>query len=147
MKKYLLTGVMVVALAIVNSVAFAAADKKIVLQLSDGDIAKQNLVLNVATNLQKTYGLANVDIEVVAFGPGLKLLIPNEKDKAVTKVQSRINGLSANQIRFSACGNTMKKMAKKSGKTPKLNSNAKVVEAGAVRIVDLVGQGYTLIRP
>ena len=147
MKKYLLTGVMVVALAIVNSVAFAAADKKIVLQLSDGDIAKQNLVLNVATNLQKTYGLANVEVEIVAFGPGLKLLIPNAKDKDVTKVQSRINGLAANQIRFSACGNTMKKMAKKSGKEPVLNTNAKVVDAGAVRIVDLVGQGYVLIRP
>jgi len=140
-------GVLFGALALFASSTYAADTKKIVIQISDADVAKQNLALNVATNLQKHYGLADSQIEIVAFGPGLKLLIPNAKDKAATKVQGRIDNLAANQIRFSACGNTMKNMAKKSGHEPKLNKNAKVVDAGAARIVDLVGQGYTLLRP
>jgi len=147
MKKSLWTGLVVAALMLVNASVFAADTKKVVLQISDADIGKQNLVLNVANNLQKTYGLAGVDIEIVAFGPGLKLLIPNAKDKEATKVQGRIDGLAANQVKFAACGNTMKNMAKKSGKEPKLNKNAKVVEAGAVRIIELQEKGYTLIRP
>ena len=147
MKKSLWTGLVVAALMLVNASAFAAGTKKVVLQLSDGDIDRQNLVLNVASNLQKSYGLAGVEIEIVAFGPGLKLLIPNAKDKEVSTVQGRIDNLAANQVKFAACGNTMKNMAKKSGKEPKLNKNATVVEAGAVRILELQEQGYALLRP
>jgi len=121
----------------------AADTRKIVIQLGDADIAKQNLALNVAMKLQKHYGLADSEIEVVAFSPGLKLLIPNAKDKKVAKVWGHIESLAANQIRFSACGNAVKKMAKKIGHEPKLNKNARVVGAGVTRILDLFAQGCT----
>ena len=147
MKKGILFGLAVSALMMFNASVFAAGEHKVVLQISDADVAKQNLVLNVASNLQKTWGLANSDIEIVAFGPGLKLLVHNPKDKAETKIEGRVNGLAANNIRFSACNNTISAMTKKTGKKPVINSKASIVPAGAARIAELVGEGYVLIRP
>ncbi len=117
------------------------AEKKVVLQISDPNPFKQTLVLNVASNLVKHYGPDRVDVEIVAFGPGMRLLFA---DNANT---GRIQGLAANGVRFSACDNTMKKMTKQLGHTPAVNPNAKVVPAGVVQIVDLVADGYTLVKP
>jgi intracellular sulfur oxidation DsrE/DsrF family protein len=38
-------------------------------------------------------------------------------------------------------------MTKALGKEPSLNGNATVVPAGVVRIVDLVNEGYILVKP
>ena len=59
----------------------------------------------------------------------------------------RIQSLVSNNVKFSACGNTKKNMAKLLGEEPVLNSNATVVSAGVVRIIDLEKQGYKLIKP
>ena len=50
------------------------AEERIVLQISDPNPFKQTLVLNVASNLIKHYGQDKVDVEIVAFGPGLRLM-------------------------------------------------------------------------
>ena len=50
------------------------------MQVSDGDAAKWNLALNNANNLQADLGAANVDIEIVAYGPGIGML---KSDSAV----------------------------------------------------------------
>src|SRR5215831_95799 len=47
---------------------------RIVIQVSDGDAAKWNLALNNARNLQTDLGAANVQIEIVAYGPGIGML-------------------------------------------------------------------------
>jgi len=118
------------------------AEKKIVLQISDEDAYKQTLVLNVASNLIKHYGPDQVDVEIVAFGPGLRLLFADNSNT------QRIDSLSNDSgVRFSACMNTMKKMTQALGHEPKLIDKASPVPAGVVRIVDLVGQGYILIKP
>ena len=117
------------------------ADHKVVLQISDADPTKQTLVLNVANNLMKAYGPDKVDVEIVAFGPGLRLMFDDNGNKG------RINGLTDNGVRFAACGNTKKKMTSQLGHEPKLNSQATVVPAGVVRIIELVENGYTLIKP
>ena len=57
------------------------ADTKVVLQISDNDPFKQTLVLNVANNLVKHYGPDQVDVEIVAFGPGLRLLFAENTNK------------------------------------------------------------------
>jgi len=127
-------------LSLAVSAAASGAKNKVVLQLTDSSPEKQVLVLNVAQNLLKTYG-NNVEIEVVAFGPGLPILLtdnPNNK---------RIQSLAAQGIRFSACRNTIKKVSKLAGETLSLNPNAKQVSGGAERIIELVNQGYILIRP
>jgi intracellular sulfur oxidation DsrE/DsrF family protein len=118
------------------------AEKKIVLQISDPNPFKQTLVLNVANNLLKEYGTDGVGIEIVAFGPGLRLLFDDNANKG------RIQGLVTNGVAFSACANTKKNMAKKLGYMPKLNAHANSDIPGVVRIVKLVTEeGYTLVKP
>ncbi len=118
------------------------AEKRVVLQISDRDPFKQTLVLNVANNLLKHYGPDKVDIEIVAFGPGLRLLFADNANAGRIK-----NLIDNGGVRFSACGNTIRNMSKKLGHPPKLNPVAVRVSAGVVRIIDLVGQGYILIKP
>ena len=117
------------------------AEQKVVLQISDADPTKQTLVLNVASNLIKAYGPDKVDVEIVAFGPGLRLMFDDNHNKG------RISGLTDSGVRFAACENTLKKVSKNLGKTPALNSNATRVPAGVVRILDLVNDGYILVKP
>ncbi len=117
------------------------AEKKVVLQISDGDPSKQTLVLNVAGNIIRHYGADKVDVEIVAFGPGLRLLFKNNANG------DRITGLVGSGVRFAACSNTVHNMGKKLGHDPELNSNATTVSAGVVRIIDLVSDGYVLVKP
>ncbi|HHC71644.1 MAG TPA: hypothetical protein ENK54_02010 [Thiotrichales bacterium] len=117
------------------------AEVKVVLQISDPNPFKQTLVLNVANNLLKAYGPDKVDVEIVAFGPGLRLMFADNVNKG------RIASLASNGVSFSACSNTMRNMGKKLGHPPELTENAKVVPAGVVRIIDLVKQGYVLVKP
>jgi len=117
------------------------AERSVVLQISDANPFKQTLVLNVASNLMKHYGPDQVDVEIVAFGPGLRLLFEDNANAG------RIAGLSENGVRFSACSNTLKNVAKQLGYEPALHVNAKPVTAGVVQIIDLIGQGFTLIKP
>ena len=117
------------------------AEKQVVLQISDSDPFKQTLVLNVANNLIKHYGPDQVDVEIVAFGQGLRLLFAENVNK------DRISSLVDNGVRFSACSNTIRNMSKTLGHDPELNKHAVTVSAGVVRIIDLVGKGYILIKP
>ncbi len=117
------------------------AEQKVVLQISDPNPFKQTLVLNVANNLIKYYGPDRVDIEIVAFGPGLRLLFADNVNRG------RIQGLSTNGVRFAACNNTMNAMTKKLGHKPELVPQAKVIPAGVVRIIELMDQGYKLVKP
>ncbi len=117
------------------------AEERIVLQISDPNPFKQTIVLNVANNLIKHYGQDKVDIEIVAFGPGLRLLFKENANAG------RIKGLSSSGVTFSACKNTIAGMSKKLGHAPELNSNAVPVSAGVVRIIDLQNKGYKLIKP
>jgi len=124
-----------------NAQAGEFADEKIVLQISDPNPFKQTLVLNVAGNVLKHYGQDKVDIEIVAFGPGLRLLFAENANKG------RIKSLTSSGVKFSACKNTIRNMGKKLGHPPALNAAATEVGAGVVRIVDLMNKGYKLIKP
>jgi len=117
------------------------AEERIVLQISDPNPFKQTLVLNVASNLIKHYGQDKVDVEIVAFGPGLRLLFEDNVNTG------RIQGLTTSGVKFSACKNTIAAMSKKLGHAPELNSNAVPVSAGVVRIIELENQGFKLIKP
>lgn len=146
MKKILSTLLLLIAVSLSYQVQAAEEDKpfaeeRIVLQISDNNPFKQTLVLNVATNLIKNYGQDKVDIEIVAFGPGLRLMFKENVNS------SRIQGLSTSGVKFAACKNTIAGMTKKLGHAPELNSNAVPVSAGVVRIIDLQNQGFKLIKP
>ena len=117
------------------------ADYKYVLQISEMNPFTQNLVLNNAANLLQAYPPGAVAVEIVAYGPGLRLLFANNVHA------KRIDALSQSGVRFSACNNTLKNMTKQLGYTPKLNPDATVVPGGVVRIGDLERKGYVYIRP
>ncbi|NNJ95134.1 MAG: hypothetical protein HKP57_10350 [Halobacteria archaeon] len=143
---YLTNIAALLGIALFATVAGAADEKpfaehKVVLQISDNDPSKQTLVLNVANNMIKHYGSDKVDVEIVAFGPGVRLMFDDNVNKG------RISGLDSNGVRFYACGNTLKKMTKALGKEPVLNPHAKHGGGGIVRILELTSQGYTLVKP
>lgn len=119
----------------------AGVRNKIVIQVSTDDPKTQTIALNNAVNLQKDFGMDNIDIEVVAYGPGLGLLTDKSKQA------ERVTSLATQNIRFSACGNTMAKVAKKTGQQPKLLEGVQVVQAGVSRIMQLQQQGYAYVRP
>lgn len=114
---------------------------RVVIQVSSSDDQTQNMALNNAVNLQKYYGMDNVAIEIVAYGPGLSLLI------AGTNQSQRVESLAMQNITFSACGNTKERIEKKEGKPVVLSKGVQVVPAGVARIMELHEQGYTYIRP
>jgi len=97
--------------------------------------------LNNAVNLQKLYGVDNIQIEIVAYGPRLVLLTKK------SGLAQRVESLAMQDITFSACGNTMKKVASKTGNMPKLLEGVGQVTAGVARIMELQQQGYAYIRP
>ncbi|HEB67537.1 MAG TPA: hypothetical protein ENI93_06285 [Gammaproteobacteria bacterium] len=123
----------------------AQADEKVhkvVIQVSTDDPRTQKIALNNAVNLQKALGSGNVIVEIVAYGPGLSLLTTRSPQA------NRVKNLAMyDEFTFSACNNTMKKIAKKKGKKPQLVEGVRVVPAGVLRIVELQEQGYAYVRP
>jgi intracellular sulfur oxidation DsrE/DsrF family protein len=117
------------------------AEHKFVLQISDMDPSKQTLVLNVAGNILKHYGQDQAEVEIVAFGPGLRLLFQDNNNA------SRIDGLVDSGVRFFACQNTITNMSKIIGEPVKINAHASSGKGGIVRIKELVDQGYMLAKP
>lgn len=140
MRRSWIAGFLVIV-ALWSSGAGAEGAKQIALQISDGTPEKQELVLNVASNLLKAYGPDRVKIEVVAFGPGLRLLFADNANR------HRVQSLAISGVRFSACENTMAGMTKLLGHPPTLSPEAQSVPAGVIRLVELNASGYVLVRP
>lgn len=134
---------MFIPLAIATQTA-AAMDEmhKVVIQVSTDDEAVQALAMNNAVNLQQAYGIDNVQVEIVVYGPGLSML------KADSKHAQRVGSLAMQQVGFSACGNTIKNVERSSGKKVELAKGVNVAaDGGVVRILELQKQGYGYIRP
>src|SRR5210317_22927 len=107
------------------------AEARVILQLSDGDSDLQSRVLNIANNLIKHYGGPDfIDIEVVAYGPGLSLLYPDNANG------ERISSLLANDVRFVGCLNTVESIARETGKRPDLIPEAIAVQTGVAHLVE-----------
>lgn len=117
------------------------AEHRIVLQLSDNDPRKQGLVLSVASNLMKFYDPDKVAIEVVAFGPGIELLEPENHNRKM------VESLVAQGARFDICLNTVDTLERENGKRPEFIAAATPVQVGVAQILFLTENGYTLVRP
>jgi intracellular sulfur oxidation DsrE/DsrF family protein len=117
------------------------AEHKIVLQLSDNDPKKQGIVISVANNLLKFYDPDKVAIEVVAFGPGIDLLRPENS------FRKAVESLVAQGVRVDICINTVDTLERESGKRPEFIAAATPVQVGVAQILLLTENGYTLVRP
>ena len=114
---------------------------KLVIQISENDQSKQHLALSNVYNLQKFYGLDNIEIEVVAYGPGISLLYPDGKEA------SRVRSLMAQDVIFTGCQNTLDTIKANTGKDQKLIEDVEIVRAGIARIIELQDQGYRYLHP
>ena len=143
MKK--LTGMLVLLLMAFSLSTAFAKEHNIVLHIDENDKNRMNLVLNNAANLNKYYQDKGDEsnIEIVAYGPGLKMYTMD------SPVKKRIASFEQNfeNISFKACANTHRKMSKKAGKDIKLLSQAKMVDSGAVHLVQRQEEGWSYLRP
>jgi uncharacterized protein len=111
---------------------------KLVIQVSDAEPVKWNLALNNARNVQEELGAKNVEIEIVAYGPGLGML----KKDAVTS--GRVDEASLAGIRVVACENTMR--SQKLTKAD-MHPQSSYAPAGVVQIMLRQSQGWAYVRP
>jgi len=116
----------------------AATRNRVVIQVSDNDPAKWNLALNNARNLQADLGASNVDVEIVAYGPGIGML------KSDSVVGTRIAEALGAGVKVVACDNTMR--GQKLGKDDML-AGVGYVGAGVVEIMQRQQQGWAYLRP
>lgn len=118
--------------------AQVATRNRIVFQVSDAEPAKWNLTLNNIKNVQTDLGAKNVDIEIVAYGPGLGML------KADSVAGNRVADALAAGVSVVACENTMKNQKiTREDMLPKIG----YVEAGVVQLMKRQQQGWAYIRP
>ena len=129
--------------------ASAAEEKKshrISFQVSDNDPARMNLTLNNVVNAMRNYSDKGepIEIEVVAYGPGLHMLRADD-----SPVKDRLKSMkdSLPDLTFSACENTLKGMEKAEGKKIEILPQARLVPAGVIRLTELQEQGWSYIRP
>ena len=127
--------------------ADTAQAHRVAIQVSANDPTLMNLALNNATNIIDYYNEhhQNVQVEVVAYGPGLNMLRED-----TSPVRERIKQLSEDSLPsvvFSACGHTRAAMEKKEGKPIPIVKQARVVPSGVVRLIELQEQGWSYIRP
>lgn len=139
-KRFWFTALFVLLVSALSAVQ-AAEPRKVVIHVPDDDPKVWDRALNMSSNLPKGLGIDNVKIEVVAQGPGLKLLT----DKSTQA--ERVTSLAMQDITFSACGNTMSAIERKTGKRPVLLEGVTEVPGGAERVMYLQEQGYSYIRP
>ncbi|MDP3135917.1 MAG: DsrE family protein [Burkholderiaceae bacterium] len=111
---------------------------KLVIQVSDNDPAKWNLALNNAKNVQDDLGAANVDMEIVAYGPGIGML------KMEAPVAGRVADAARAGVKMIACENTMR--AQKLTKDD-MHASISYVTAGVTEIMKRQGEGWAYLRP
>jgi intracellular sulfur oxidation DsrE/DsrF family protein len=119
---------------------------RLVLQVNSSEPATMNLALNNAANVEQYYRERSekVEIEVVAFGPGLHML---REDTSPVKARLKAMAEKSPAISFKACGNTRENMGKAEDKAIPLVAEAMVVKSGVVRLMELQEQGWIYVRP
>ena len=136
------------AFAMPTYAAENAKPHRIAIQVDQNDPALMNLVLNNVSNLTEYYHCKGeqVQIEVVAYGPGLNML-REDKSPVKDRLKRIKEGSFPSTVNFSACHNTMMGMEKAEGHPIPIVPQASVVPAGVVRLSELQEQGWSYIRP
>jgi intracellular sulfur oxidation DsrE/DsrF family protein len=129
-----------IALLALGALAAAApaVAEKIVLQVSDGNPATWNQALNVVGNLREAYG-ADTQIELVAFGQGIKMLaFDSPVSSRLVEAHDKL-GLKAY-----ACENSM---ARNKLSRNDMAPDVVFVRAGIEHIITRQREGWVNIRP
>ena len=116
----------------------SASKNKLIIQVSDPDPKKWGLALNNAKNVQTDLGKDQVEIEIVAYGPGIGML------KMDSEVGPRVAEAMGDGVKVIACENTMtNQKISRDDMLPKIG----YVKAGVVEIMQKQQQGYAYVRP
>ena len=118
--------------------SMGSARDHVVIQVSDADPAKWNLALNNARNVQEDLGMDNVDVEIVAYGPGLPML------KSDSPVAQRVASATAQGVTLIACENTMKNTKVERSQ---ILPGVKFEGAGVVHLMKRQKEGWAYVRP
>lgn len=124
-----------------NAETPSAEQQRLVIQVNKKDTDLQDHVLSNIVNLQKHFGVDNIEIEVVAYGPGIWFL------SADSAYKPRIESLMLQNVVFTACGNTLDTVEAKEGKRPTLIEGVGVAQAGIARIMERQNQGWNYLSP
>ncbi|MEY8827357.1 DsrE family protein [Sedimentitalea sp. XS_ASV28] len=134
------------ALSLATGALAEGKTHRIVFHVDENDAQVMNMTLNNVANVTRYYESQGDDavIEVVAYGPGLAMLLADE-----SPVADRISvmSLEIDNLSFAACGNTYNAMNAKAGKELDLLDEAGIVTSGVVRLIELQEQGYAYVRP
>ena len=133
------------ACAFQNTVIAADDDEfevhKLVIQINKKDAELQAEVLSNIVNISKFYGIDNVEIELVAYGPGIWFLTKE------SEFRKRIESLMLQDVIFTACGDTIKTVKRDKGIDIKLIDGVNVVENGIPRMMWLQEHGFSYLSP
>ena len=110
---------------------------RVLFALTSADEADWQLTLNNVRNLISGVAPETVDIEVVAYGPGIAFLKKDGPDAG------DIQKLESSRVRFVACGNAMRKQHLEAAD---LVPGSEVVPAGIVEVMRKQEQGWTYIK-
>lgn len=113
--------------------------RKVVMSLSERDPRRANEVIDNVDNVQKYYGVDDVEIALVVYGAGINAVI-----KENSKVAGRIAGLIADGVQVMACANTLAHVHKTAAD---LLPGVSVVPSGLPKIIELQAQGWYYVRP
>ncbi len=115
-----------------------AGRHRVVIQVSDAEPGKWRLALNNARNVQEDLGKENVEIELVAYGPGIGML-RLESEAGNVLQQAMKDG-----VNVVACENTMRNQKLK---REDMQGGIGYVKAGVVEIMQKQREGWSYIRP
>ncbi len=120
--------------------AATSADQvtKVVIQVTDGDPGRWNMVLNNVKNAQVDLGVEKVKIEIVAYGPGVGML----KSDSVTA--NRVSEVVKSGVQVVACENTM---AGLNVSKSEMNASIGHVPSGIVEVIKRQQEGWAYVRP
>lgn len=141
-----LRGFVIIAALILAPLAAAAEVHRVAFHVDDNDPQRMNLVLNNVNNVINYYQSQGeeVEVQVVAYGPGLHMLRADTSPVAPRIAQM---SLEHENVQFQACNNTIQAMQRQSGTDVALLVEAQIVPAGVIHLITLQEQGWSYIRP
>lgn len=118
-----------------------AAENQVVYQLNHPEADYHDHIIFSVGAMLRQYG-DNIKIAVVAFGPGIHVLLKKPRRPVSQTIREKISSLSQYGVDFYACGNTLTSL--KLGEKDVVPF-AKIVEVGASTLMELQKQGYSYI--
>jgi intracellular sulfur oxidation DsrE/DsrF family protein len=113
--------------------------RQIVFSVTEDSPHALDHILSVANNVLKFYGPEKVEMKIVAYSKGLKLLYKRNRTTAI-----RVDALMQYDVEFVACGNTMRTLKVKE---EDLVDGTVIVTAGVVELLESVKAGWIYIKP